>query len=334
MHTTHRQKRGLWMRLCAGAGIALGLHLTAWAQDAASSYPSKPITLVVPFAAGSGTDVIGRLVGDRLGKQLGQSVVIDNKAGAGGTLGAGQVAAAAPDGYTALVHSSGHVAAPALYPSLRYDTARDFTPVALLATLPNVLVVSPASGIKTVADLVRRAKADPGKMSYGSAGNGSAAHINAERFRLAAGMQGQVVPYRGTMPAITDLIGGQIDWYFAPLVSALPLIKDNRLVALAVASPQRSSLLPDVPTTVEAGVPDSDYIFWVGLFVPSRTPPAVTARLARDVNSVLQMPDIKTAFANLGAEVPAMSQQQFADFVNKEIVTTGALIRKAGIKGD
>ncbi|MES2183828.1 MAG: tripartite tricarboxylate transporter substrate binding protein [Pseudomonadota bacterium] len=333
MHTTQRRS-SRWMRLClwAGAGMALGLHLAAGAQE--TSYPSKPITLVVPFAAGSGTDVIGRLIGDRLGKQLGQAVVIENKAGAGGTLGAGQVAVAAPDGYTALVHSSGHVAAPALYPNLRYDTAKDFTPVAMLATLPNVLVVSPASGIKSVADLVRRAKANPGKMSYGSAGNGSAAHINAEKFRIAAGMQGQVVPYRGTMPAITDLIGGQIDWYFAPLVSALPLIKDNRLVALAVASPQRSSLLPDVPTTVEAGVPDSEYIFWVGLFVPFRTPPAVTARLAREVGNVLQMPDIKTAFANLGAEVPTMSQPQFADFVNKEIKTTGALIRKAGIKGD
>lgn len=331
MQTSTRRRS--WMRLVAGSGLAWGLPLAAQAQDAA--YPTKPLTFVVPFAAGSGTDVIGRLVADRLGKQMGQTVLIENKAGAGGTLGAGQVAAAAPDGYTALIHSSGHVAAPALYPSLRYDTGRDFTPVALLATLPNVLVVSPASGIKSVAELVQRGKAGSGRgMSYGSAGNGSAAHINAERFRLAAGMQGQVVPYRGTMPAITDLIGGQIDWYFAPLAAALPLIKDKRLTALAVASPQRSALMPDVPTTVEAGVPDSDYVFWVGLFLPSRTPAPVTARLARDVNAVLQMPDMKTALANLGAEVPAMSQKQFADFVAQEMVTTTALIRKAGIKRD
>ncbi|MCJ0763629.1 Bug family tripartite tricarboxylate transporter substrate binding protein [Variovorax terrae] len=314
------------------AAALLATAVPAWAQGGA--YPSKPISFIVPFTAGSGTDVIARRITPLLEKALGQPIVVENRPGAGGTLGASQVLAAAADGHTVLIHSAGHVANAALYPKLSYDTLKDFTPIAMLATLPNVLVVSPGSGIKSVADLLARAKAQPGKMSYASAGNGSATHINAEKFRIAAQVNALHVPYRGTPPAITDVIGGQVDWFFSPLVSALPLIQDKRLVALAVGTPQRSPSLPDVPTTVEAGLPDSAYTFWVGMFVSAKTPADVAARLSRETAKVLQMPEVKAAFEKLGADASSLSQPAFAELVRQEYQSTGALIRQAGIKPD
>jgi tripartite-type tricarboxylate transporter receptor subunit TctC len=307
--------------------LALG---TAWAADAA--WPSQPIRVVVPFTAGSGTDVVARAVAERLDKRLGQPLVVDNKPGAGGTLGASQVATAPANGYTLLVHSSGHVANAALYPQLRYDTAKDFKPIAMLATLPNVLVVAPASGIKTVADLVAKAKAQPGKLTYASAGNGSATHINAEKFRLAAGLDAVHVPYRGTPEALVGVMGGLVDAFFAPLVSAMPLIKSGKLVPLAVGSEHRSSALPQVPTTQEAGFPGSAYIFWVGLFAPAKTPPAIVERLQRETAEVLRQPEIKARLDTLGAELPTVDAQQFAAQVASEITSTAKLIRDAGIK--
>lgn len=316
----------------SGSAVAAGWPVTALAKT--DGYPNKPITFIVPFTAGSGTDVIARTIGPRLEKALGQPIVVDNKPGAGGTLGAGLVAAAPADGYVVLIHSAGHVANAALYPKLSYDTVKDFQPIAMLATLPNVLVVAPGSGIQSVGDLVSRAKAQPGKMSYASAGNGSATHINAEKFRIAAGLNAVHVPYRGTPPALTDVVGGQVDWFFAPLVSALPLISAGKLVPLAVGTPKRSASLPNVPTTAEAGFPGSTYTFWVGMFVSSRTPPDVAERLARETAKVLQSPEVVAVFEKLGAEIPHMSQQQFATFVKQETEATGALIRQVGIKLD
>jgi len=317
------------LKLVAAAG--------AWAcasgsVHAAREYPGGPVRLVVPFTAGSGTDIIGRTVGERLEKQLHQPVVVDNRPGAGGTLGAAAVAAAAPDGYTLLVHSAAHVANAALYPSLKYDTQKDFAPITMLATLPNVLVTSPAKGFASVQDLVRKVKADPAAFVYASAGNGSATHINAEKFRIAAGLKAGHVPYRGTPEALTDVMGGRVDWFFAPLVSALPLITDGKLVALAVGSAKRSALLPQVPTTVEAGFAGSDYTFWVGMFAPARTPREVIERLNAETQRVLQMPEVTARLEKLGAVAAPMPQKQFADFIRDEIVSTAALIKQAGIR--
>ena len=319
--------------LCRLIAAAL-LPVVATAAFADTPYPNKPITLVVPFTAGSGTDVVARIVSEQLAKVLGQTVIVDNRAGAGGTLGASLVAAAAPDGYTILVHSAGHVANAALYPKLKYDTLKDFTPVSMLATLPNVLVVSPSSKITSVAELVKRAKASPGKMTYASAGNGSATHINAEKFRIAAGLQATHVPYRGTPPALTDVAGGQVDWFFAPIVSAMPLIQENKLVALAVGSQKRSPALPKLTTTVEAGFPGSDYTFWVGMFAPAKVPAEVVSKLAAATTKVLQMPEVKAAMDKLGAEPSGLTQQQFAEQVSREFEATGALVRQAGIRLD
>ncbi|MDZ5458029.1 Bug family tripartite tricarboxylate transporter substrate binding protein [Azohydromonas lata] len=317
-----------------GFAVTLALGISPAFAQSPAPFSSKPITFVVPFTAGSGTDVVARVISDHLSKALGQTIVVDNKAGAGGTLGAAQVASSTPDGLTVLIHSAGHVANAALYPKLKYDTLKDFTPVAMLATLPNVLVVSPASGIKSVEDLVRKAQANPGKMTYASAGNGSATHINAEKFRIAARIQASHVPYRGTPPALMDVAGGQVDWFFAPLVSALPLIQEQKVVPLAVGSQARSAAMPKLPTTVEAGFPGSDYTFWVGMFVPAKTPADTVKRLADATSKALQMAEVKAALEKIGAEVPTLSQQQFADGVAREMSSTSALIRQAGIRVD
>jgi tripartite-type tricarboxylate transporter receptor subunit TctC len=327
----HNVRRAL-MSAAAALALAAGAPTPAFAQTAAAG--AKPIILVVPFTAGSGTDVIARIVGEPLAKALGQPVIVDNRPGAGGTLGAAQVAAAPGDGLTVLIHSAGHVANAALYPRLKYDTLKDFAPVAMLATLPNVLVVSPSKQIGSVAELVKKARANPDKMTYASAGNGSATHMNAEKFRIAAKLQATHVPYRGTPPALTDVVGGQVDWFFAPLVSALPLIQDHKLLPLAVGSAQRSPALPKVPTTLEAGYPGSDYTFWVGMFVPAKTPPELVGTLAAATAKVLQLPEVKAAMEKLGAEPASLGQKQFAEQMAQEMAATAALIRQAGIKID
>lgn len=323
-------RRAALATMATAAGIGL-LAAPAWAQG---GWPSQPIKLVVPFTAGSGTDVVARTLADQLVKALGQPVITENKPGAGGTLGAAQVASASADGYTILIHSAAHVANASLYPKLKYDTLRDFTPVNLLATLPNVLVTSPGKDFKSVQDLVRKAKAEPGKYMYGSAGNGSATHLNAEKFRTAAGIEAVHVPFKGTPEALSEVMAGRLDWFFAPLVSALPLIKDGKLVALAVGTPKRSAALPDVPTTVEAGYPQSDYTFWVGMFVPAMTPAPVVAKLNAETTRILQLDTVRERLRNLGAEVAPMPQPEFAALVGTEAAGAATLIRKANIRID
>ncbi|GAB3648420.1 tripartite tricarboxylate transporter substrate binding protein [Ramlibacter alkalitolerans] len=299
---------------------------------AQGAWPARPIRMVVPFTAGSGTDIIARTVGDAMARSLGQPVVIDNKPGAGGTIGAGLVAKSEADGYTVLIHSSGHALNPALYPALAYDTVKDLTGVTPLAALPNVLVVSPARGWKSVADLVAAAKAHPGQMNYASAGMGSATHLNAEKFRLRAGLDAQHVPFKGTPEALSDIIGGRNDWFFAPLSSALPLIKDGKLQALAVSTGQRSPALPEVPTTVEAGIADSDYTFWVGMIVPSATPPAVVKRLHDEALKALNSPEVKERLVKLGAEAFTMQPEQFNAYIRTEMGAAAQIAKAAKLK--
>ena len=310
----------------------LAATLVATGAAAQGAWPAKPIRFVVPFTAGSGTDIIARTLGDAMSKSLGQPVLVENKPGAGGTIGAAQVAKSEPDGYTLLVHSSGHALNPAIYPSLPYDTVKDLTGVTPLAALPNVLVVSPTRGWKTVADVVAAAKAKPGQMNYASAGTGSATHMNAEKFKLRAGIDAQHVPFKGTPEAITDVIGGRNDWFFAPLSSSLPLIKDGKLQALAVSTAQRSPALPDVPTTVEAGVPNSDYTFWVGLIAPAATPPAVVKRLHDEVLKALAAPEVKERMAKLGAEPFTMEPAAFNAYIRTEMESAAVIAKAANLK--
>jgi tripartite-type tricarboxylate transporter receptor subunit TctC len=306
--------------------------LLAGAAAAQGAYPSKPIKMVVPFTAGSVTDIIARTVADTMSKGLNQPVIIENKPGAGGTIGAAQVAKSEPDGYTVLIHSSGHALNPAIYPSLPYDTVKDLTGITPIAAVPNVLVVSPARGWKSVADMVAAAKAKPGQLNYASAGTGSATHMNAEKFKLRAGIDAVHVPFKGTPEAITDVIGGRNDWFFAPMATALPLIKDGKLQALAVSSAQRSPSLPNVPTTVEAGVPGSDYTLWVGMIVPSATPAAVVKRLHEETLKALASPDVKARLATLGADAFTMEPVAFNAYIKTEMESAALIAKTANLK--
>ena len=310
--------------------VAASLSLPSVAQ---TEWPrDKTITFIVPFTAGSGTDVIARTIAEKLAPALGTQIVIDNRTGAGGTVGAALVAKAPSDGYTMLIHSSGHVVNPALYPKLSYDTLKDFDGVSTLASLPNVLVVSPSKGYKDVADLVAKAKAQPGACNYASAGNGSATHMNAEKFRVATGVQAQHVPYRGTPEALTETSTGRIDWFFAPLVSALPLIQSGRLQALAVSTATRSPLLPNVPSIAEAGFANAAYTFWVGLFVTAKTPKPIVQKLHAALMTVLALPDVKERLEKLGASAMPMQQEAFEKYLDTETLSAAQLVKAAGIR--
>jgi tripartite-type tricarboxylate transporter receptor subunit TctC len=315
--------------------VAAGLTaLALGAAHAQGTWPAgQPIKLVVPFTAGSGTDIVARLLAERLGPALGTNVIVDNKPGAGGTLGAAQVAKAPADGYTLLVHSAGHLVNPWIYKGLSYDTIKDFAGVTPLASLPNMLVTAPGH-FTDVRDLVAQVNAKPGAFNYGSAGNGSATHMNAEVFRLAAGIQAQHVPFRGTPEAMTEVMAGRVDWFFAPMVSALPLVKTGKLQALAVGTGKRSPALPDAPTTVEAGVPGSEYLFWVGLFAPAKTPKPVVDRLQSEIAKIMVAPDLKERLDKLGAEPFTMPSAQFDKFIADETAKAEQVVKAAAIKVD
>ena len=261
-----------------------------------------------------------------------QPVIIENRPGAGGTIANAFVAKAAPDGYTLLVDSSGHTVNPWIYGNLSYDTVKDLKGVTLLARQPNVLVVSPDRSWKTVADLVNQAKAQPGKMSFASAGVGSATHMNGEKFKVAAGIDVLHVPYKGTPEALNDVMGGRVEYFFSPVVSALSLVRENRVKALVVGSPQRASVLPDLPTTEEAGYKGSAYNYWAGLLAPAGTPPAVIERLNKELIAVLALPEVKERLAKIGADPSPTSPAEFDALVVRELAENGQLVKAAGIK--
>jgi tripartite-type tricarboxylate transporter receptor subunit TctC len=311
------------------AGAALATPALA-GRAFAQAWPTRPIRAMIPFAPGSSLDIVGRLVLDPLSSQLGQPVVVENRGGAGGTIGTGMVAKADPDGYSILVQASAHSAAPAAYPNITYDVAKDFVAIIPFGTLPNVTVVAPSSGIKTLKELVAKAKA--GSVTYASAGVGSATHWAAERIRVAGGFNGVHVPFRGGPEALTEVMTGRVDFTSMGMSSALPLIKDGKLVALAVSTPTRSKTLPDVPTTIEAGLPDSDYVYWMGMFAPAKTPTAIVERLRSETEKALKNPNVLEKFAAQGIEPMPMTPAQFDALIKKEIETNIALVKAAGLK--
>ena len=310
------------------------LALTALCATLAfgQGYPNKPVKIVVPFTAGSATDILARTFGQKLSEIWGQPVVVENHPGAGGTIGAGIVAKSPPDGYTLLVHSAAQAYNPSIYPNLSYDTAKDFVEIVPLAGQPNVLVVAPATGYKTVNDLIAAAKKKPGELNFASAGTGSGTHINAEKFRLAAGIDVVHIPYKGTPEAITDTMTGRVTYFFSPISAALPNVREGKLVALGVSTAKRSSALPGVPTIAESGLAGFDYNLWVGMFAPAGTPVDIVDKINRDVGRVLQTPEAKERLAALGAEAMPMSPAEFRKFVRDEIDDAAKVIKAAGIK--
>jgi tripartite-type tricarboxylate transporter receptor subunit TctC len=316
------------MRWIAALAVGLGCAAPALAQD----FPNRPVKVIVPFSAGSATDILARTVGQKLGELWGQQVIIDNRVGAGGTIGAGAVAKAPADGYTLLVHSAAQAVNAFIYPSLPYDTLKDFVQVAPIAGQPNVLVVNPASGYKTVADLVADAKKRPGALNFGSAGIGSGTHLNAEKFKLAAHIDVLHIPYKGTPEALTDTMAGRIAYFFSPISAALPHVREGKLVALGVSSSRRASLLPNTPTIAETGLPGFEYNLWVGLFAPAGTPAEVVEKINRDVNRALRDADVAARVAGLGAEPMSMSPAEFDRFMRAEMDDAARIVKAGGIK--
>jgi len=306
--------------------------LLAAGVAAAQGFPSKTIRLVSGVTPGSASDTMARIVAEKLQASLGQPVIVENRLGAGGLIGAQYVAKSEPDGHTIMVYASAFTVAPLLNPAAL--DPKDLAPVATMGTVPTVLVVSTSKGYKTVADLVAAAKAKPGGLIASSAGIGSATHMNLERFRISAGIEVLHVPLKGASEALTEVLTGRADFYFALPFQVGAHVRDGKLVALAVGSPKRSALFPDVPTTIEAGYPNSDYNFWVGALVPSRTPREIRLRLGREINAAVNAPEIRDRFLKLGADPLTMSVPEFEAMIRDELESNARLIKAAGIQAN
>ena len=304
------------------------LTATARAED----WPSRLIKATIPFGAGSATDVVPRLVFDRLAAELGQPIVIENRAGAGGTLGTAMVAKADPDGYSILADSSALTIAPAIFPDLSFDATRDLASVLMIGSSANVMIVPASRPWKTVQDFIAEAKAKPGSISFGSVGIGSAVHISAEKFRLAAGIEATHVPYRGGAEVIADIIGGRVDFYFCPLATALPLIHAGQVRALLVSTPKRVADLPDVPTPLEVGLKDADSAIWFGVFMPAKTPRDIVEKFHAAGVRVLNEPTMQDSLNRLGVDPLPMTPGQMDELVLRETAANMEVIKAAGIK--
>jgi Uncharacterized protein conserved in bacteria len=292
------------------------------------------VRLIIPFPPGGGSDVVGRIIAQKLSEKLGQQVVVENKGGAGGSIGTEAAVRSAADGYTMVLASSSEIAInPHLY-KLDYDTIKDLTPVAMVASTPIVVVVNPAFPVKTIAELIAYAKANPGAVNVASAGNGSITHLSGELFRSMTKVNWAHVPYKGAAPAISDLMGGRVQVMFSALPAAMPMIKGERITAIAVSTRARTPGLPDVPTISASGVPDYDVMFWYGIFVPAATPKDIVTKLYDATAESLKSQDVINSLAAQGAVPGAMTQAQFADFVKAEQSTWGKVVKESGAKVD
>jgi tripartite-type tricarboxylate transporter receptor subunit TctC len=319
------------MRKCLPL-LCLLSGLLAASTAYSETWPARLIKATIPFGAGSATDVVPRLVFDRLAVELGQPIVIENRAGAGGTLGTAVVAKADPDGYSILAHSSALTIAPAIFPNLTFDATRDLASVLMLGSSANVMIVPVSRPWKTVQDFIADARAKPGSISFGSVGIGSAVHISAEKFRLAAGIEATHVPYRGGSEVVTDILGGRIDYYFCPLAVSLPLIREGRVRALLVSTPQRVPDLPDVPTPLEAGLKGAESAIWFGVFMPAKTPRDIVEKFHAAGVKVLTDPLMQDNLKKLGVEAMPMTPGEMDDFVRRETAANMEVIKAAGIK--
>jgi tripartite-type tricarboxylate transporter receptor subunit TctC len=313
------------------AAAALGLAQPGLAQE---PYPSRSVRIIVPFTPGSVTDIMARSVSDKVAAGLGQPLIVENRPGAGGTIGIAQVAKSAPDGHTLVVVSAGYAVNPVIYENLPYDSTKDLAGVIPLGNLPSVLFVSPALGVKSVQELIALAKAKPGTLNYPSAGTGSASHVNSEKFIAVTGIKAVHVPLKGAPEMITETIAGRTQFGTVGISAALSAIRDGRLLGLAVSGKKRAPTLPDVPTIAEAGVPGAEFDFWIGVLAPGQTPRPIVHRLHDEFERALQSPDVRERHANLGADPMPMSPEQFDAYMREQLATLGALLRAAGVKAN
>ena len=311
--------------------VVFALSTSAFAQ----TWPAKPIKWIVPFAPGGTTDILARTIGEKLTVALGQPVIIENKPGAGGGLGADFTAKAAPDGYTIMGGTiSTHAINASLYKSLPYDPVKDFVPITLIARVPNMLVVNPEIPAKNVAELIALLKANPGKYSFASSGNGTSQHLSGELFKSMAGVDMQHIPYKGSPPALQDVVGGQVAMTFDNITTAWPLAKGGKLRALAVTTAKRSAVAPEVPTLSESGLAGYEVGSWQGVFAPASTPPAIVKRLNVEIVKIINMPDVKEKLIGLGAEPVGSTSEEFGVLVKTEVVKWAEVVKKSGAKVD
>lgn len=316
-------------RILCAAVLAFATAAPALAQN----YPARPVRFIVPFAPGGNTDVQGRLIAMKLSEKWGQQVVVDNRAGAGGTLGVEMLAKAPADGYTMALASFGNIlVGPSLFPKLAYDPLKDLAPLVLVSQPPGLLVVNPGLPVKTVADFISYGKANPGKLNYGSAGNGTWNHLFAEHFKALTGIQMTHIPYKGANLAVTDVMAGQIQLSFAPFPAAVPQIKSGRLRVLGVTSMQRSPVLPEVPTIAESGLPGYSAATWFAMLAPAKTPQPLIQKINADANAVLALAEVKAAFAADGTEPAGGTPEQLRESMRNGIAQWGKLVRELGIK--
>lgn len=312
--------------------MTLLLLAFAAVQVMAADYPTKPVRFIVSFPPGSATDIVGRIYTQKWTEMWGQTVLADNRPGAGGSIAGAIAAHANPDGYTLLMHSSGHTVNPALYAKLPFDTLKDFVDIGPLAQQPNVLVTSPSSSYKSVRDLINAAKAKPGTINFASAGIGSGTHLNLEKFKLATKINVNHIPYKGSGEALTDIVGGRVDFYFAPISAVMGHLQGGKVRGLAVSTIKRSSVLPDMPTLAESGAPGFDFSLWFGIWAPTGVPPAIVNKIAQSIKVAASDPGVKSKLAALGNDPLEMNPAQFAKFVRSEIDTAVTVLKAAGIK--
>jgi tripartite-type tricarboxylate transporter receptor subunit TctC len=297
----------------------------------AQDWPTRPVRVIIPLTAGAATDIMARAVFEQVSVQLGQPFIVENRPGAGNTIGMAAVAHAEPDGYTILANSSTHTVSPATRSKLPFNVLADLSGVVPLGNMPVVMAVNPKKGYKTLSDFVDYARKNPGAVNYASAGAGNSSHLNGERFRIAAKFEAVHVPQRGAPEALTEVIAGRLDFYFAPLLNSITFLREGTLQALAVSGSQRASALPDVPTTVEAGYPNSEYNFWAGVFVPSKTSPAIRNRLHAEIVKAQKTPVLSERLKKLGADPFLITPAQFDALVKEEIEVNTQLVKAAGI---
>jgi tripartite-type tricarboxylate transporter receptor subunit TctC len=310
-------------------GLAVGVALSAMSGARSENWPNSPIRVIVPQSAGNAADIVPRIVFEQMKSQLGQPIIIENRPGANGTIGAGIAAQAQPDGYTLLTTSSAYTIAPATFASLPYDPVKDFVGITSLGNLPSVLVIAPSKGVRTLQQLVDFAKVKP--ITFGSTGIGGPVYLTMERLRQAANFEARTIPFKGTPQGLIEVMAGRVDVYYSPLLAALPFIQNDQLLPLAVSSEKRTSALPNVPTTLEAGYPNSNYSFWIGVFAPVKTPGLIIDKLNTEISKALQVPAVQEKLEKIGVQLMPMSIERFNAFVREELAANAALAKAAGI---
>jgi tripartite-type tricarboxylate transporter receptor subunit TctC len=325
--------RGLrWIAAAAGAVIASGAVTALGAQQQAQAFPAKPIRMLVPFSAGSQTDILARWVGEKMTENWGQQVVVDNRPSAGGTIASQYVLAANPDGHTLMMVSTGHAGNATLYSKLPYDTVRDFAGVSRVASVPNLLVVSPSLGVKSVKELIAYARSKPGQINFSSAGVGSGTQINGEMFKLAAGIEATHVPYKGAPEALTEAITGRVHFNFSPVLVAMGQVKAGKALALAVSTASRSPMFPNLPTIAESGIPGFEYDQWYGLLVSAKTPRPIVNTLNKEVVRILNLPEMKERLLTQGATPAPTTPEEFDRFIRSEVQRFAKVLIAAGAR--